>query len=197
MPLQGIEHIVVVMMENRSFDNLLGWLYDAPNPPPFNIPQQSPTTFSGLLPGVCSNRSDASSPPVFASRPPTAWPSCPMPNQVPTPDPHEEFDHIIAQIYGMATPASGVAADMSGFLKDYASTAAGAASAGQIMQSYGSQDANVINQLARSFAVCDRWFASAPSQTWPNRGFVHTGSSDGHINNDDYEPYDIPTIFNV
>ena len=197
MPLQGIEHIVVVMMENRSFDNLLGWLYDAPNPPLFNIPQQSPTTFNGLLPGVCSNRPDASSPPVFASRPPTAWPSCPMPNQVPTPDPHEEFDHITAQIYGTATPASGVAADMSGFLKDYASTAAGATSAGQIMQSYGSQDANVINQLARSFAVCDRWFASAPSQTWPNRGFVHTGSSDGHINNDDYEPYDIPTIFNV
>jgi phospholipase C len=36
-----------------------------------------------------------------------------------------------------------------------------------------------------------------PSQTWPNRAFVHAGSSDGHLNNDDYELYDIPTIFNV
>ena len=55
----------------------------------------------------------------------------------------------------------------------------------------------MINQLARSFAVCDRWFASVPTQTWPNRAFVHAGASDGHINNDDYELYDIPTIFNV
>lgn len=49
----------------------------------------------------------------------------------------------------------------------------------------------VISELAKSFAVCDHWYASAPCQTWPNRGFVHTGSSDGHINNDDYELYDI------
>ena len=27
-PLSKIEHIVVLMLENRSFDNLLGWLYD-------------------------------------------------------------------------------------------------------------------------------------------------------------------------
>ena len=65
------------------------------------------------------------------------------------------------------------------------------------MQSFGPKEAGVINQLARSFAVCDRWFASVPTQTWPNRAFVHAGSSDGHINNDDYELYDIPTIFNV
>ena len=55
----------------------------------------------------------------------------------------------------------------------------------------------ITSALARNFAVCDRWFASIPAQTWPNRGFVHAGSSDGHINNDDYELYDIPTIFNV
>ena len=36
-----------------------------------------------------------------------------------------------------------------------------------------------------------------PSQTWPNRAFVHAGSSDGHLSNDNYEIYDIPTIFNV
>jgi len=30
-----------------------------------------------------------------------------------------------------------------------------------------------------------------------NRGFVHTGSSDGHVNNDNLEWYHIPTIFNV
>jgi hypothetical protein len=30
--LKQIEHIVVLMLENRSFDNVFGWLYDPANP---------------------------------------------------------------------------------------------------------------------------------------------------------------------
>jgi len=199
MGMENIEHLVVVMFENRSFDNLLGWLYDnQTNPPKFNIPPQSPPTFDGLIANTYYNVIAPSSPDkVFASRPGTPWPSCPNPNQIPTPDPNEEFDNVTFQIFGTSTPQPADAANMSGFLQDYSTTDAGVASAGQIMQSFGPDEANVINDIARSFAVCDRWFASVPSQTWPNRGFVHTGSSDGHVNNDLYEWYDIPTIFNV
>jgi phospholipase C len=51
MALNDIEHIIVVMMENRSFDNLLGWLYDnQSNSPKFNIPAQPSPTFEGLKP---------------------------------------------------------------------------------------------------------------------------------------------------
>lgn len=196
MGLENIEHIVVVMMENRSFDNLLGWLYDnQTNPPPFNIPPQTPTTFDGLSKNTQSNTLNGQT--IFAAHPPTPWPPANNPNVVPTPDPNEGFDNITAQIFGTATPAPGAAANMSGFLQDYSTTSAGVANAGQIMQGFGPQEANVINQLARSFAVSDRWFASVPAQTWPNRAFIHAGSSDGHINNDNYELYDIPTIFNV
>lgn len=35
--LSKIEHIVVLMQENRSFDNFLGWLYDPANDPPFDV----------------------------------------------------------------------------------------------------------------------------------------------------------------
>jgi hypothetical protein len=43
-------------MENRSFDNLLGWLYDDQNnPAPFNIPPQAPTAFAGLAQNCYSN----------------------------------------------------------------------------------------------------------------------------------------------
>ena len=196
MSLQNIEHIVVVMMENRSFDSLLGWLYDnETDPPPFNFPDQKPTTFDGLSAGKYFNIFNGQT--VYAVHPPTGWPPANNPAVVPTPDPEEIFNHVTAQLFGTAAPAPGAAPDMSGFLADYATTTAGAAGAGQIMQSFGPQEANVINQLARSFAVCDRWFASVPTQTWPNRGFVHAGSSDGHIDNDNYELYDIPTIFNV
>ena len=34
--LSRIKHIVVLMMENRSFDSVFGWLYDPDNAPPFN-----------------------------------------------------------------------------------------------------------------------------------------------------------------
>jgi len=196
MGLENIEHVVVVMMENRSFDNLLGWLYDnQTDPPPYNIPPQNPTTFDGLTANRYSNSLNGQA--VFASHPPSAWPPANNPNAIPTPDPHEEFDHITTQLFGTASPAPGAVPTMSGFLQDYATTDAGPANAGQIMQGFGPKDANVINQLARSFAVSDRWFASVPTQTWPNRAFIHAGSSDGHINNDNYELYDVPTIFNV
>lgn len=199
MGMENIEHMVVVMFENRSFDNLLGWLYDnETNPPKFNIPPQDPPIFEGLKAHTFSNVLDLANPvQVFATQPTSNWPSCPNSNQVPTPDPNEEFDDVTAQIFGTSTPKPDDLANMSGFLANYARTAAGAASAGQIMQTYGPDEANVINDIARNFAVCDHWFASVPSQTWPNRGFLHTGSSDGHINNDHYEWYAIPTIFNI
>jgi phospholipase C len=196
MALKDIEHIVVVMMENRSFDNLLGWLYDENSPPPFNIPDQQPTSFEGLKPSTYYNELNGNR--IYASHPPTAWPPANNPNVVPTPDPHEEFQYVTVQIFGTDSPSPDAKADMSGFLLDYsASDAGGSAGSGQIMQSFGPADANVINDLARNFAVCDHWYASVPSQTWPNRGFVHTGSSDGHLDNDNYELYNISTIFNV
>lgn len=196
--MKNIEHVVVVMMENRSFDSLLGWLYDNEiDPPPFNIPNQNPATFDGLSAAKYSNVLNGQT--VYAAHPPTGWPPSNNPALVPTPDPQEVFDHVTAQLFGTATPmpTSGAVPDMSGFLADYATTTAGPANAGQVMQSFDPQTANVINQLARSFAVSDCWFASVPTQTWPNRAFVHAGSSDGHIDNDNYELYDIPTIFNV
>ena len=196
MALKDIEHVVVVMMENRSFDNLLGWLYDnQTNPPPFNLPPQPVPTYEGLKADTYYNELNGRRIPV--SRPPTAWPPANNPNVVPTPDPHEEFAFVTEQLFGTANPPPGAKPDMSGFLANYATTAAGEANAPQILQTFGPAEANVLNDLGRHFAVCDFWHASVPSQTWPNRAFVHAGSSDGHLNNDDYEPYDIPTIYNV
>lgn len=40
-------------------------------------------------------------------------------------------------------------------------------------------DVPVIAALAREFAVCDRWFSSMPGPTWPNRLFIHAASSAG------------------
>jgi phospholipase C len=188
-----IKHVVVLMMENRSFDSILGWLYeDTNNVPPLNIPAKAIPSFDGLKPQTFFNVRNGQR--VFASHPPTAWPPKNNASLVPDPDPHEEFDHMTNQLFGSMNPLPGAVPDMSGFLSDYSDLTN---SPEQIMQSFGPREANVSNELARNFAVCDAWFASCPCQTWPNRGFVHTGSSDGHINNDNYELYDIDTIFNV
>ena len=51
--LKQIEHVVVLMLENRSFDNVFGWLYDPANPAPFNV--APPANFDGLYGKKLSN----------------------------------------------------------------------------------------------------------------------------------------------
>ncbi len=57
----------------------------------------------------------------------------------------------------------------------------------------------VISQLANAFGVSDRWHASAPCETWPNRYFMHCGTAGGRVNNRKpylpYLPAAMPTIF--
>jgi phospholipase C len=112
------------------------------------------------------------------------------------------------QLFGTSSPQPGQVPNMKGFVADYASVVAGSTvDARSIMQCYSPDQVPVLSALARSYAVCDRWFASAPCQTWPNRAFVHAGTSCGRVNNLDSIPdsdqppdpkyYDVPTIFNV
>jgi phospholipase C len=54
----------------------------------------------------------------------------------------------------------------------------------------------VLSTLAREFAVCDAWHACVPSQTLPNRDFVHAATSNGQVNNAPLPICDAPTIFN-
>jgi len=188
----SIKHVVVAMFENRSFDNLLGYLYSPSSRPVVNIPPRNPPSFNGLnFDGPWANTYYGL--PVLATNPTTSWSPANNPMLVPTPDPGEGWADMQQQIFG-----NGTTADMSGFLANYTPLAhADGASGNQIMQGYSPSQTNVINTLAKSFAVSDEWYASVPAQTWPNRGFMHTGSADGYIDNDDYMPYDIDTIFNV
>lgn len=198
--LPQIQHVVVLMDENRSLDNLLGWVYGSASPSQF-LPSGSPASYNGLAANEYSN-SDPNvngGAAVYASCGTTDWTEqggAVSEWFVPSPDPGEEFDHVTTQIFD-----GGTTGTMSGFLTDYVgqvdANGGPAAAAAQIMQSYSPAQVPVISALATSFAVSDAWYASMPTQTWPNRGFVQTGSSDGTTNNDDYLPWDIYTIFDV
>jgi phospholipase C len=205
--LAKLRHIVVVMLENRSFDNMLGFLYaDQANVPPLNLPAMNPPSFDGLLPAAVSdafwNPANADFFSTLAAAPEKVFASSgtdgPAPFTVPDPDPDERFSHFNFQIFGTQTSAENQPPTMRGFLVDYLSAAGNdLEKAKRIMQSYSPSQVPVLSQLARSYAVCDRWFASVPAQTWPNRGFVHTGTSRGQVSNSGPFAYNTETIFEV
>lgn len=188
--LDNIEHIVVLMLENRSFDNVLGWLYDYENnPAPFNKPPK------GTYDGVNSSMSNPDPPdevviPVARGTDMTA----------PFPDPNEPYEYVYRQMYSlpptMPIPMTDAEPAMKGFVEDYAEAIAAAnceaekkhkppftTDPGVIMNCFPPEALPVINGLAQNYAVCDNWFSSVPTQTFPNRSFIHAATSSGNVYN--------------
>jgi len=187
-PLQTFDSVVVLMLENRSFDNLIGFLYtDDKNRSPNGDP------YDGLT-GDETNP-DPKGKPVQVKRELKI-------SNVPNPDPGEEFQHINMQLFSTQAPPPGAVPSNQGFVLDYANVVKASstpkADISQIMRGYDPSMIPCMAEIIRRYAVCDRWFASVPSQTWPNRSFVHAAQSNGHVNNAPDNPllWHIPTIYN-
>ena len=195
--LQQIKHIIVVMLENRSFDNVCGGAYaGSPQQPSLFLPAGSPPVYDGLNSALW-NPSNIG---FFAGQQPVKVPvaSGTTSNTVPDPDPEETFDNVTFQLFGPEQPGPQPRFPMQGFLVNYENT--GSPAPAQIMQTYTASQLPVITTLAHEYAVSDAWFCSVPSQTWPNRSFVHAGTSNGNVNNGTIpNPFlwNVPTIFNV
>ena len=181
---QKIEHIVVLMMENRSFDSMLGALY--PRNPYFN-------GISGLESNPLQGQEDIK---VWCQENRLDNSSMTVPN----PDPGELWEDINMQLFGLDAQPSNQSPSMNGFVNNYSRQQQESSkeySPAAVMHYYTPSQLPVISQLAKQFAVCDQWFASAPCQTWPNRFFVHTGTAHGYENNSPVHfPYLMDTIFN-
>ena len=81
-----------------------------------------------------------------------------------------------------------------GFVFDYAQQPGNTQKAHNIMRCFAPDKLPVLTTLAKEFAICDHWFASVPGPTWPNRFFVHTATSDGHVDNQ-LRAYAMRTIY--
>lgn len=186
--LDKIEHIVVLMMENRSFDNVLGRLYpDDPN-------------FNGVKDSMSNPRPDGGPAYVFAGTDTTA----------PFPDPNEPYDYVYMQQFNPPSspdsvppfpppcpiPLTTATPGMQGFVLDYVNALSQAnqeaakhgrppfdVDPGVIMNCFAPTSLPVINGLAKAYAVCDNWYSSVPTQTFPNRSFVHAATSSGNVYN--------------
>lgn len=196
--LMQIQHIVHLMLENRSFDHMLGVLYDKENPPAGNQP------FDGLT-GEEFNPSYPSDKPfrVFdIGNLPSEQRYCMLGT-----DPGEGFHNYNNQLYGRSNPSNKDSPTNLGFIKNFAlkidsdkkkkDVVRAWTRSTNIMGYYTPTLLPVLSTLASAYAVCDRWFSSIPGHTWPNRAFAAAATSQGILDNPKTPGWlTAPTIFN-
>ena len=214
----GFDHVVVLMFENRSFDNILGFLYQ-------NDELPDGVTFDGLNQGSYSNTAPDGT--VIPAHPYEGATDKVM--RHPQPDPGEHYPHVNTQIYGIVDPETNAELfdhelqppynspvrdskpDMSGFVKDYVinfkelkkGTEPTPDEVKVAMGSFTPEMLPVFSAIAKGFAVYDAWHCGVPSQTFCNRSFFHASTSHGFVTNKDHGGYDkwidapaAPTVFN-
>jgi phospholipase C len=135
--LPQIEHIVIYMQENHSYDSYFGAF---PRGDGYSVRNGVPTN-SNLLPDGHELR-------VF--RAPS---TCQLGQGV-----SQSWSATHHQIDG---------GRMDGFLRDGNTNA---------MQYWDGHELPFYWSLANAFPLCDRWFASAPAQTFPNRQYLQAGT---------------------
>jgi phospholipase C len=152
--------IFVVLMENRSFDHMLGHLH-ADNPAVDGIRRDDEAWLDKTACPYLGQRYR----PFRASNPAANIPV----------DPPHETDKIKIQM-GLDGPG-GFA--MDGFVTTYGPKAPTVSSAvpPAVMGWFDGPDVPVLDFLARNFAVCNRWFAALPASTQPNRMMAMGGST--------------------
>jgi phospholipase C len=164
--LDNLKHIVVLMMENRSFDHMLGSL----------------KAVDARIDGVTDQLSNPDT--TGASVKPL--PQAEFQGQL-DPDPDHHFPAVDLQIFGGDTSAARVP-NMQGFVKSYFNQRGDVGHSQKIMYYFTQSDLPVLTTLALEFAVFNRWFASIPGPTICNRAFAHYGTSFGRV---DMNPFDV------
>ncbi len=158
-----INHVVVLMLENRSFDHMLGFMKSDDWP----------------INGLTGTESNFLDPFDTTGTPLTVTPNAAYIPDI-DPDPGHEHDNVLRQLRGSLPPQSPASSPNAGFAADYAITA-GTAKAAAALSAFADGQLPVLGTLAKEFAVCDSWFSSLPGPTWPNRFFVHCATAGGFI----------------
>jgi phospholipase C len=173
--LDNLKHIVVLMMENRSFDHMLGGLM-----------QKNPK-----INGLIGNESNPDTKGAIVR----VQPNAEFQSQL-DPDPDHHFPGVDLQIYGGQPPGPGRVANMQGFVKDYFTQTNDVKRSHYIMSYFTPDKLPVLSTLATEFALFNGWFSSIPGPTICNRAFAHYGTSFGQVGMDIFYILDpIPSIY--
>lgn len=172
-----IKHVIVLMLENRSFDHMLGFL------------KKYNKDINGCLPNEsgCSN---------------SFIPNDPSSGTVTVDDtavyvqvsPHHSIDWTSEQIYGIPKeilPTIDDTPTMDGFIYSYADEFEGKTTpealekGAGVMKCFSPEHVPIMTNLSMEYGVFDGWFASVPGPTMVNRAYAGSGTSDGMGTNDD------------
>jgi phospholipase C len=172
--LMKVNHIVVLMLENRSFDHMLGYLsYEAGRDDVDGLTRGDKNTYQGKDFDVHHLDRSAWNGEI---EDPCHGPAC--------------IDRQLAD------SNSGFVASYAEYLAEYQAKhgPAPGADPGLVMGYYNAADLPVYDHLAREFCVCDRWFSSVPGATWPNRLYALAGRAAGDREDANPPLYNLPTF---
>ncbi|HKO42701.1 MAG TPA: alkaline phosphatase family protein [Pyrinomonadaceae bacterium] len=157
---KSIKHLIVLMLENRSFDHAVGFMKSNAYPiDGLNGNETNPDT-QGTSVRVSSNAryvGDLKD------------------------DPGHDFISVNEQIFGNSQGA-GNGPFMQGFVKSYQAKTGNLANSHRIMKCFSPRMLPALTALAREYALCERWFCSVPGPTLPNRAFAFGATSLGRVN---------------
>jgi phospholipase C len=165
--LDDVDHIVVLMLENRSFDHVLGYL----------SLEGGRTDVDGLRRGL-ENRYRGKT-----YRPYRAGSTYLMKGQ----DPCHGGECVDEQL------ANG----NGGFAANYLTTRTDPKVPKRPVVAMGYHTAAqlpVYDYLAKTYCVCDRWFCSVRGSTFPNRLYAVGGRAEGSRDNKKPPTYDVPAF---
>jgi phospholipase C len=167
--LAKVDHIVVVMMENRSFDHMLGYLSR----------EGGRADVEGLKWEAGEDRTQFN---FYKGR--YYYPTL-------LTDTHAFYTEDMSPDHSHESVKAQMADGMGHFVSDYAKNKVGddPATLQLVMGYYGAQQLPVYDMLAREFAICDHWFCSHVGPTWPNRFVTLTGD----LNRDSYGEPEVNT----
>ena len=176
--MASLDHIIVLMMENHSFDRMLGAL----------LPYRAD---GGGIKGMAANLSNDDTSPT--AMPPITHVMAPTTARLIQPDPMHDLADVLKQIGSYKNPTN------LGYVTNYGTTypTANWAQRQEIMGYYDDGDDVVPNlhTLAKNYTICDRWFSSLPGPTFANRIFMHTGTSKGYTTNSPSNEWDQMSIY--
>ena len=168
-----IKHVVYLMIENRSFDHVVGWLHAknasinviGPKGPYKGVDPKFTNEYKGKKIAITPLNKGKLSESITLD----------LDQQ----DPYHDCSDVLRQMFHKnindyfakkkPTP------DMGGFAVNNGTA--------DVMIGYSPEQLPVLNGLAMNYAISDEWFCSVPSGTTVNRAFAMTGSTLGKLNN--------------
>ena len=164
--LGKIDHVVVLLLENRSFDHMLGYL-----------------SLEGGRDDIDGLRDEFAN--DYGGR---SYPVHHLKTTAISDDPDHSASSVDLQVGG--GEMNGFVAS---FAETLARRGILDGDPGRVMGYYNAADVPVYDHLAREFAICDHWFSSVPGATWPNRLYAISGRAAG--SRDDL-PVNLPPMYN-